>query len=174
MGAFYAIHCQATVAMRAVYGRCGAMRGNVWQCGPCSHWHALGAWRAPTRGAPTIIVCIARHGCARCHGNARRCGAWWGNTGHRPAMPHIAPHCPALLHNDHSPPTLPPLPGNGWQCGHPQGVPLRSLQGNGRRCLHCIAASHCIARIAPHRPTMPRIATHCHDNVRIHVSQCIQ
>ena len=84
-------------------------------------------------GAPLVGARIAPHCLHRPHyRHALHCPA-------SPASPCIdthCPHCPALPHNDHAWQSLLSLPGNGWQCGHPQGSPLRSMSGNARIASH--------------------------------------
>ena len=64
------------------------------------------------------------------------------------------PHCLASPHNDHRCYRCYRCPTNGWQCGHPQGVPRRSLLRHARHARHVPLCLHWC------RPLTP-IDTHC-------------
>ena len=77
-------------------------------------------------------------------------------TAQRRALPRIAPQRPSSR-------SCPSLPANAWQCGHPQGVPLRSLfcyAGNVRIVTHCPQCPPC--RAMQSLFLLSRNAPHCH------------
>ncbi len=86
---------------------------------------------------PTRIARYARNA-AHCHDNVHiNVGQSMDDRRSTSCGCPLCPTLPAMLalprialpHNGHAMSLWPPLPGNGWQCGHPRGVPRRSWPG---------------------------------------------